>query len=78
MAARVQHDDGLGRCGLQVRQHGVEIQAAGGGVVVRVGADFEASALEQGAVVFPAGAADQDLGGRQQLAQEPAMPSIGR
>ena len=67
---RQQHDHGVGRRGLQGGQHAVEVQAAGGGVVVGIGADFETGAFEQRAMVFPAGIADQDLGGRQQLAQE--------
>ncbi|MNT32299.1 hypothetical protein D3C72_1681720 [compost metagenome] len=70
MAAGVQHHDGAGRCGVQVGQHAVEVDRAGGGIVITVAAHFKASIGEDGAVVFPAGVGDQHLGIGAELFQE--------
>ena len=70
VAAGVQHDDGAGRCGVQVGQHAVEVDRARGGVVVAVAAHFKARVLEDGAVVFPARVGDQHLGLGADLLEE--------
>src|SRR5690606_15654685 len=59
-----------GRRGVQGREHAFEVDATLGGVVVRIGLHLEAGVGEQGAVVFPARVADQDLGGGVELLQE--------
>ena len=55
---------------LQGSQHGGEIHAMGGLVVVGVVVDFEAGAFEQRTVVFPARVADVNLGIRGEALQE--------
>ena len=62
VAAGVQDDDRPGRGRLQRGAHRREVDVLLDRVVVGVGADLEAGALEQGAVVLPARLADQHLG----------------
>jgi hypothetical protein len=70
VAAGMQHDDGARGRRVQRSQHAVEVDAAGGRVVVGVGLDHETGRGEQRAVVFPAGVADHDLGVGRQLLEE--------
>ncbi|AJK47214.1 hypothetical protein BGL_1c27300 [Burkholderia plantarii] len=70
VAAGVQHDDRAGRVAVQRVEHGVEVHAVRGRVVVRIDVDREVGHLEQRAVVFPARIADRDAGVRVQHAQE--------
>src|SRR5207245_740844 len=51
VAAGVQHHDRAARHGLERGEHAVEIDAAGGRVVVGVVVDLETGAFKQGAVV---------------------------
>ena len=53
VAAGVQQHDALRRQRLDRREHGVELQALGGGVVVGVGVDLKARAFKDGLVVVP-------------------------
>ncbi|MNX99130.1 hypothetical protein D3C86_1315630 [compost metagenome] len=70
VAAGVQQHDATLRNGFDGRQHGVELQAARGGVVVRVRIHLEAGALEDHAVVLPARVADPHLRGGEVALQE--------
>ena len=71
VAAGVQHDDRAVRAAARsAREHAVEVEAARRRVVVRVAVDREAGALEQRAVVLPAGIADPDLRAGREPAQE--------
>ena len=70
VAAGVQDDDRPGRRRRERGAHRREVDAFGRRVVVRVGADLEAGALEQGAVVLPARLADQDRRCRIQALQQ--------
>ena len=69
MAAGVQQHDRTRSHLVQVGLHAGEVHAAGGSIVVGVVFDDEAGGLEQGAVVFPGGIADVDLGIRVQAFQ---------
>ena len=68
-----QHDGAFG-CGVQRRQHAVKVDAAQAtvGALVEVGVGFhhKTGVGEQGAVVFPAGIGNQNLGRRADLLQE--------
>ena len=70
VAAGVQHHDGAGRGRVQVGQHAVEVERAGGGVVIAVRPHRETGVGEQRAVVFPARVADQHLGAGAQVFQK--------
>ena len=62
VAAGVQHDDACPGSRRSAPPACRRSRRRGGRVVVRIGADREAGALEQRAVVFPARVADQHLG----------------
>ena len=70
VAASVQQHDALGGQAAQRGEHRVELQAAGGGVVVRIGVDLEAGAFEHRAMVVPGRIADPDFACRQPALQE--------
>ena len=82
MAAGVQHDDAARGHGRERRLHAGEIDAAGGGVVVAVGAHGKARRLEDAAVVFPAGVGDVDGGfghdAPQQIAADAQRPGAAQ
>ncbi len=61
VAAGVQHDDGARGGGVERGEHGVEVHALLGGVVIGISAHVEARGFEERAVVFPAGVGDQHL-----------------
>ncbi len=54
----------------QIGEHAVEVQAMAGGIEIGVIHNLEAGRAEHRAMVFPAGVADGDSGGRQQLLEQ--------
>ena len=72
VAARVQQHHAARGQAVQRGEHLVELQAAGGRVVVGVGVDRDPGAFEHGAVVVPGRVADP-----QRAARQPALDEIG-
>jgi len=60
MAACVEDDDAPAGEALQLRDHPLEIEAVGFGVIVGIGFDVEAGRLEERAVILPARVADPE------------------
>ena len=72
VAAGVQQHDALRRQAAQAVDHGIELHAASGRIVVGVVMHLDAGSLEHRLVVVPGGIADPHLGGR-----EVALEQIG-
>ena len=60
VAAGVENDDRTGGEAIERRLHAGEVDAARGGVIVRIAFDDEAGGFEEGEVVFPGRIADMD------------------
>ena len=70
VATSMQNHHSAGCGSVQAGQHTLDVDAFGCCVVIGIGVHGETSGGKQGAVVFPTGVADQDLGTRVEFVQK--------